>query len=362
MKKFVLLLALMMAIVSATPLPGLAEVETQARASEQIVRVKDSDTQITLPEEYYYKGSLFGIDMYQSKTTGAQIGLTTSKYKNFDEWLVKLQSNGQTVIAQNINGIDTLIGRSDKGRNGYTLQCVYFRNDVSYCIIAQYVPEDQIENTLRIIVSLEVISSSSDQPGRARTVDILDSGATIAIPSEGFVLLTETETSTQYYNINTGESIWFHKVDYQPLEEQVNKYFYDNIRDFTISGIEVKTGRWNGDTNMQIAVFNTDDASYQIEYRYKTSDDDWTLLFDILPTLKMDKTSGSDTPARRIPGDANDDGDVDVNDALRILQYGAGEKVEINLDNADVDANDTADIQDALCILQYLAGWNVVLR
>ena len=63
----------------------------------------------------------------------------------------------------------------------------------------------------------------------------------------------------------------------------------------------------------------------------------------------------------RLPGDADEDGEVVLSDALLILQYDAGERVSINGSNADVNGDGGADVNDALRILQYVAGWNVTL-
>ena len=64
----------------------------------------------------------------------------------------------------------------------------------------------------------------------------------------------------------------------------------------------------------------------------------------------------------RTPGDANEDGMVDIFDALAILQYDVGWDVSINGTNADVNADSQVDIFDALLILQYDVGWDVELR
>ena len=64
----------------------------------------------------------------------------------------------------------------------------------------------------------------------------------------------------------------------------------------------------------------------------------------------------------RVPGDANEDGFVDIFDALLVLQYDAGWDVQINTSNGDVNADGIADIFDALLLLQYDAGWDVVLQ
>ena len=63
----------------------------------------------------------------------------------------------------------------------------------------------------------------------------------------------------------------------------------------------------------------------------------------------------------RTPGDANEDGLVDILDALAILQCDVGWEITINTSNADVDESNTVDIMDALKILQYDVGWDVTL-
>ena len=70
---------------------------------------------------------------------------------------------------------------------------------------------------------------------------------------------------------------------------------------------------------------------------------------------------GADAPVRR-PGDANDDGDVDISDALVVLQYSVGWGVSINHANADADGDGAVTIADALLILQYAVGWDVELK
>ncbi|MBR6338081.1 MAG: dockerin type I repeat-containing protein, partial [Ruminococcus sp.] len=63
----------------------------------------------------------------------------------------------------------------------------------------------------------------------------------------------------------------------------------------------------------------------------------------------------------RIPGDANDDKQVNIMDVLVIRQHLAGWNVSINLSNANVNGDKTVNIQDVLLIRQNLAGWNVAL-
>lgn len=61
----------------------------------------------------------------------------------------------------------------------------------------------------------------------------------------------------------------------------------------------------------------------------------------------------------RTPGDANQDGAVNIMDALLTLQYSVGWSVDIHTGNADVDGHGGVSIMDALLILQYSVGWDV---
>ena len=66
--------------------------------------------------------------------------------------------------------------------------------------------------------------------------------------------------------------------------------------------------------------------------------------------------------AKWLPGDANEDGKVDMLDALRVVQYVNGKTGVINLKNADVTGDGKAAIEDARLIGQYVAGRNVGLK
>ncbi|MBQ7645829.1 MAG: hypothetical protein IJS94_01045, partial [Clostridia bacterium] len=60
----------------------------------------------------------------------------------------------------------------------------------------------------------------------------------------------------------------------------------------------------------------------------------------------------------RYLGDANNDGEVDSNDASLILKYDAGDLSEarIDLNNSDTNADEEADSNDARLVLMYDAG------
>ena len=75
------------------------------------------------------------------------------------------------------------------------------------------------------------------------------------------------------------------------------------------------------------------------------------------------KPTNTPTPtSSRLPGDANNDGIVNVADAMIIRQYIAGYSVSITLLNADVNADDTVNVADAMMIRQFLAGYSVLLQ
>ena len=67
-------------------------------------------------------------------------------------------------------------------------------------------------------------------------------------------------------------------------------------------------------------------------------------------------------PYARLPGDANEDGKVDIHDALLVMQYTAGWYVSINGYAADVNADNRVTAEDAILIFQYASGLNVELR
>ncbi len=64
----------------------------------------------------------------------------------------------------------------------------------------------------------------------------------------------------------------------------------------------------------------------------------------------------------RLAGDADNDNDVDLDDAVLIFNYIAGEAVKINKLNADANADGEVNVHDALLILQQQAGWDVELK
>lgn len=70
------------------------------------------------------------------------------------------------------------------------------------------------------------------------------------------------------------------------------------------------------------------------------------------PTSPPEDTFGPGAPK----GDVNDDGQVDIVDALLVAQFYVGLDVTIDEDAADVNCDEAVDIVDALLIAQYYVG------
>ncbi len=87
-----------------------------------------------------------------------------------------------------------------------------------------------------------------------------------------------------------------------------------------------------------------------------------TLLDAYNQTISWQSGTITVSSAAALPGDANGDGSVNANDALRIMQYAAGWSVSLNKTNADVNASGGVDLNDAILILRYNAGEDVVLQ
>lgn len=62
------------------------------------------------------------------------------------------------------------------------------------------------------------------------------------------------------------------------------------------------------------------------------------------------------------PGDINGDEKVSLEDAIKLLQYIAGWKLDNLVNEAlDVNADGRINSKDVIRILRYIAGWDVIL-
>lgn len=66
--------------------------------------------------------------------------------------------------------------------------------------------------------------------------------------------------------------------------------------------------------------------------------------------------------ASRLPGDANEDGIVDIRDIVRLAKYLGGYNVTINEANSNVNGDTVIDIRDIVRFAKYLGGYDVQLQ
>ncbi len=64
----------------------------------------------------------------------------------------------------------------------------------------------------------------------------------------------------------------------------------------------------------------------------------------------------------KMPGDVNNDGEVNIKDVTLLKQYLAKWNVKINETNADVTGDGVINVKDLTLLKQYIAKWNVTLK
>ena len=75
------------------------------------------------------------------------------------------------------------------------------------------------------------------------------------------------------------------------------------------------------------------------------------------PTPSPTPVQSTPTPGLTNPGDLNNDGTIDIIDALLVAQYYVGLNPQnFNPENADTNCDGSIDIVDALVIAQYYVG------
>ena len=68
-------------------------------------------------------------------------------------------------------------------------------------------------------------------------------------------------------------------------------------------------------------------------------------------------TISNSSVSMQLPGDATGDHVISIDDAIAILKYQTNGNTNINLLNADINNDGNVNIHDALLILQRVAGW-----
>jgi hypothetical protein len=151
-----------------------------------------------------------------------------------------------------------------------------------------------------------------------------------------------TETYTIITRTDDGTRVWIN-----------NQQVIDDWNDHTAS----EDTEASGTINMEMGV------RYDIRIEYYENGGDasaqvyWSnpyLEREIIPQSQL--YSGAAPPAGN-PGDVNEDGDIDIVDALLVAQYYVGlDSDNFNVANADTNCNGSVDIVDALLIAQYYVG------
>jgi beta-glucosidase len=90
-------------------------------------------------------------------------------------------------------------------------------------------------------------------------------------------------------------------------------------------------------------------------------DSSYNPLFEYGFGLGYSQVTPTPTPGSTDSGDVNDDGNIDIIDALLVAQYYVGLDPDINTSLADVNCNGTIDIVDALLIAQHYVGLIIIV-
>lgn len=207
----------------------------------------------------------------------------------------------------------------------------------------------------------------------------------LIIEAEDNYHMTSTEITIPVYPAKKGEISWSEETNV--ILTVTAERNYTQVGEKLELAVDVASNVWGSDANGSGALYwnwymRDMDGSVSDAYWVDGGDTDLTLPgYDTISYLPKragylicevtwhdtrDTTVTTDwflvEPSVRFPGDADEDENVDVNDALCIFQYLIDSKTAINLNNADVNADKKVDAMDALLILQYSAGWNVRLQ
>lgn len=133
------------------------------------------------------------------------------------------------------------------------------------------------------------------------------------------------------------------------------------------------SGWYRYELNAQFG-FTYEGKTFKFGNEYNLVSSDFTVgnpgTLETTPTPEPSPTSeppgGEEEPpsgdvGARVPGDATDDGIVDLRDALRIMKRLCGWDVTMNEANAECTGDGMIDLRDALRIMKRLCGWDVVL-
>ncbi len=123
--------------------------------------------------------------------------------------------------------------------------------------------------------------------------------------------------------------------------------------------------RWNNSTNkrttgtiMSVTFEVLCEAGEKAEFSVELIKDVTNASFETVPT-GVDRSYF--TIPDFLPGDLNDDGEVNAKDAVLLAQILANWNISYNPDAADCNGDGDVNAKDAVLLAQYLANWNVTL-
>jgi alpha-L-fucosidase len=137
---------------------------------------------------------------------------------------------------------------------------------------------------------------------------------------------------------------------------------------------KIASGNWNGDTKMKVITFTPTSARY-IRLEAVSARNNFAAATEISigaatraarpgdpastagPTSAPTSTTAATSPSSDNIGDVNNNGTIDIVDALLVAQFYVGlNPSNFDKNRADANCNGTIDIVDALLIAQYYVG------
>lgn len=177
----------------------------------------------------------------------------------------------------------------------------------------------------------------------------------------GHTVTVEVTGEGVYYDVLLSQQVLLEKLDREleaplvtatedPLVIDIRKDFYigDGVVQYGYSlQNDPDSAVWSDSARLTLP----EDGKYYIFTRVTGSD----LYKDAVSTVTVYNTRGA------LPGDVNDDGQVDGKDSILLERYLAGFPLEINLENADVNDDGMVTEEDSILLNRYLTEWDVVL-
>lgn len=165
------------------------------------------------------------------------------------------------------------------------------------------------------------------------------------------------------YRLMLGIDLGKYKDDFYQTENDRSSEYAEGARNVQLYKIQDRAGEIKTEAQKWLPIKNSDGT-----YTFVNQANGYALTVEDNYNITARIRDGSDSQkwylrkVGRIPGDANEDGDVNINDVLMIQQFIAQWKVYINEDNADVNGDGNVNINDVLLIQQFIAQWDVILK